>query len=234
MTALIPLKGEIVDIDAAKIGDLYRKSKSSMVESVRCLLEAGHRLAARKASLGHGAWLQWLEKNAEVLGFGERTARMLIRGANRKPASDLSEDNALAINREIWGHVSPRTIGTGEVEWYTPPQYIELARTVFGEIDLDPASSDKAQETVRARQHFTVEQDGLRREWHGRVWLNPPYAFPVMGEFVEKLVEERAAERFTAAIMLTHSYTDTAWFHTASEIADAICFPRGRIAFLDV
>jgi hypothetical protein len=33
--------------------------------------------------------------------------------------------------------------------------------------------------------------------------------------------------------MLTHNYTDTSWFHKACEIADAICFTRGRIKFVD-
>jgi hypothetical protein len=31
--------------------------------------------------------------------------------------------------------------------------------------------------------------------------------------------------------MLTHNYTDTAWFHEAAGAAKAICFPMGRIRF---
>src|SRR5262249_26087808 len=133
----------------------------------------------------------------------------------------------------LWGNISPRTLGTGEIEWYTPPKYIELARAVLGEIDLDPASSDKAQETVRAARYFTASDDGLRQQWRGRIWLNPPYAQPTIGHFVTKMVEERAAGNVTAAIMLTHNYTDTTWSHEASEIADAACFTRGRIGFAD-
>jgi hypothetical protein len=85
------------------------------------------------------------------LGFGERTARLLIAGANRKPASDLNEADAIAISRQIWGHENHRALGTGENEWYTPKQYIEAARKVLGEIDLDPATSEKAQETIGAK-----------------------------------------------------------------------------------
>jgi phage N-6-adenine-methyltransferase len=123
--------------------------------------------------------------------------------------------------------------GTGDDEWYTPPQYIELARTVLGEIDLDPASCAKAQETVRAKQFFDKQHDGLSQEWRGRVWLNPPYSRALIGPFVTKMVEERSAGRVTAGIMLGHSYTDPAWFHTAVEVADALCFTRGRIKFVN-
>ena len=125
------------------------------------------------------------------------------------------------------------TTGTGENEWWTPAEYIELARRVLGEIDLDPASTDAAQTTVRATQYFTKTDDGLSKEWHDRVFLNPPYAQPDIANFVAKLLAEREAGRVTAAIMLTHNYTDTAWFQDAAAIADAICFTRGRVRFVD-
>ena len=40
-------------------------------------------------------------------------------------------------------------------------------------------------------------------------------------------------ERPTTAIMLTHNYSDTAWFQDAAALADAICFTRGRVRFVD-
>ena len=123
--------------------------------------------------------------------------------------------------------------GTNENEWYTPKQYVEAARDVLGAIDLDPASAAHAQKWIRAGRFFTKEQDGLQQEWPGRVWLNPPYMQPAIAQFIAKLVEEVRAERTTAAVLLTHNYTDTAWFHLAAGACAAICFTRGRIAFLD-
>ena len=123
--------------------------------------------------------------------------------------------------------------GTGENEWHTPEKYLELARKVLGGIDLDPASSKAAQETVLAEQYFTKKDDGLKQQWQGRVWLNPPYAQPFIAQFVAKMVDEWNANHLAAAIMLTHNYTDTVWFHQAAASADAICFTRGRIGFID-
>jgi phage N-6-adenine-methyltransferase len=125
------------------------------------------------------------------------------------------------------------TFGTGQNEWYTPDEYLELARAALGGFDLDPASSDAAQEKVRAAEYFTEADNGLTKEWHGRVWLNPPYAQPHIADFVSKMVAERRAARVTAGIMLTHNYTDTTWFHEAAGLADAICFTRGRVRFYD-
>jgi phage N-6-adenine-methyltransferase len=125
------------------------------------------------------------------------------------------------------------TEGTGENEWFTPAEYVELARNVLGSIDLDPASSDRAQHVVQAAKYFTKADDGLSHEWRGRVWLNPPYAQPLIADFTGKMVAERRAGRVTAAIMLTHNYTDTAWFQHAAAACDALCFTRGRVKFYE-
>jgi phage N-6-adenine-methyltransferase len=126
-----------------------------------------------------------------------------------------------------------RTGFTGNNEWYTPAEYIELARKVLGTIQLDPASSEAAQKVVKAKTFYTEADDGLAQEWSGKVWLNPPYAQPAIAHFIEKLVSEVEAGRVTEALLLTHNYTDTAWFHRAAFAASAICFTEGRIRFVD-
>jgi phage N-6-adenine-methyltransferase len=124
-----------------------------------------------------------------------------------------------------------RAQGTGENEWYTPDKELNAAREVLGEFDLDPASSDAAQANVQAKKYFTIDDNGLEQEWHGRVWLNPPYEQPHIANFVTKLVNEYSAGRVASAIMLTHNYTDTEWFQLAASVADAFCFTRGRVKF---
>jgi DNA N-6-adenine-methyltransferase (Dam) len=125
-----------------------------------------------------------------------------------------------------------RTSFTGNSEWFTPQQHIELARKVLGEIDLDPASHPIAQERVQASRFFTLEDDGLKQGWHGRVWLNPPYAQPAIAKFIDKLVAELAGGNVSEGILLTNNCTDSRWFHVALRAARRVCFTRGRISFI--
>ena len=122
--------------------------------------------------------------------------------------------------------------GTGEIERYTPAEYVEKVREVLGEIDLDPATCELAQQTVRATRYFTLVDDGLKQEWHGNVFLNPPYHHlcPI---FINKLIEELKAGRTTAAILLVNNCTDTEWFDVAIRDCASVCFKRGRISFID-
>jgi phage N-6-adenine-methyltransferase len=126
-----------------------------------------------------------------------------------------------------------RALGTGKNEWYTPPDYLDAVRDVLGGIDLDPASSAIAQRTVRATTHFTTDDNGLTKEWRGRVWLNPPYAQPDIADFVAKLITEYRACRVTEAILLTHNFSCTRWFHSAVTAARVFCLTLGRVGFVD-
>jgi phage N-6-adenine-methyltransferase len=121
----------------------------------------------------------------------------------------------------------------GENEWYTPVRYLNAARATMGSIDLDPASSITAQSNVRATKFYTKDDDGLNRDWHGNVWLNPPYAAPLIGLFVQKLQDEFREGRVTQAVVLTNNATETAWGNSLLEYADSVCFLKGRIKFLN-
>lgn len=153
--------------------------------------------------------------------------------SERRERIEQENDRATVSLLDASKHVRG-TFGTGENEWYTPVEYIDAARAVLGQIDLDPASSRQAQSQIKALSFFTASDSGLDKDWHGNVWLNPPFAQPLIADFVSKMVSEFGAGRVTAAVMLTHNYTDTAWFHEAVSEASAICFTRGRVKFYDV
>jgi phage N-6-adenine-methyltransferase len=123
------------------------------------------------------------------------------------------------------------SVWTGDNHWYTPEIYVDSARRVLGGIDLDPASDDEAQKTVGAKEFFTEETDGLKQEWKGRIFLNPPYSYPLIGDFIAKLCDEFFAGNVEAAILLTDNCTDTKWWHEAARASQAICFTQGRINY---
>jgi phage N-6-adenine-methyltransferase len=239
-----------LDHEAALIGRLYQTAKASD-DRILYLADIGNRLLSKKEAIGHGEWLRWLGAHRNALGFSDRAASRFISGAqwmasNWQVARKLEEiatnphanEDDLAEADEIRETISCQfrpvfrgTLGRRQNEWHTPREYIALAREVLGDIDLDPASNDNAQETVKARCYFDKEQNGLVRSWDGRVWLNPPYSQPLISQFMRKLLAEWDAKRIESCIALTNNFTDTAWFIDTASQANAICFTQGRVKF---
>ena len=105
-------------------------------------------------------------------------------------------------------------------EWLTPPEIIEA----LGPFDLDPCSPLNRPWTT-ATKHFTVQDDGLSKDWSGRVWLNPPYG-PETGKWLQKLMLHGEG---TALIF---ARTETDMFHRfVWDTAAACLFLRGRLHF---
>ncbi len=122
---------------------------------------------------------------------------------------------------------------TGNNEWYTPPEFIAAARDAMGQIDLDPASSPMANRTVDAKAIYTANDDGLTKPWRGNVWMNPPYAQPLVAQFAEAVSAKYEAKEIKRAIVLVNNATETGWFQRMLACASAVCFLKGRIRFLD-
>jgi len=85
---------------------------------------------------------------------------------------------------------------------------------------------------VGARTYYTLDDDGLRYPWVGRVFCNPPYQMPELARFVGKLLDELDAQHTTEAVLLVNSVTDTDWFQLVAPRTAAICFTDGRIRFV--
>lgn len=115
-------------------------------------------------------------------------------------------------------------------EHYTPREIIDAAVACLGRISLDPCSNAHGDHAnVPAAQHFTREDDGLSREWHGTVYMNPPYGREI-DAWVAKLVEEHKAGRVTQAIALLPGRIDTQW---CKRLRDYMrCHVEGRLTFI--
>jgi ParB family chromosome partitioning protein len=138
--------------------------------------------------------------------------------------AELTTAGALRLAKGA--HVSNNS---GENEWYTPEQYINSARSVMGQIDLDPASSECANEVIKAKKYFDEVTNGLDKTWFGSIWMNPPYAQPAIYDFILKL----ETEQYDQAIVLVNNATETKWGQKLLELCNAVCFHTSRIRFVN-
>lgn len=150
----------------------------------------------------------------------------LVQEAN-ETGDELTQAKLLKIARGA--HVANNSCDN---EWYTPEQYIAPFREAFGGIDVDPASCEFANRQVKAKRVFTIEQDGLSKQWKGVVWINPPYASGAVEPFAKKLIEEYESGRSTDVACLVNNATETKWFQSLVAKCSAVCFIAGRIRFL--
>lgn len=216
------LKGEKTrDIAAKKAGfsstGQYRNTKKVVEQGSPELVEA---MDTGIASIRAAADLAELPKEEQV---------EIVAGGQEEivtAAKELREDKKRQKSENV--HVSNNS---GEVEWYTPENIIEAAREVMVSIDLDPATSINANDVVKSTAIYTKEDNGLEREWHGNVWLNPPYGQPHMSHFAEKAASEIEKGNVKQAIILVNNATETRWFQRLAGVATSMCFHKGRIRY---
>jgi hypothetical protein len=116
--------------------------------------------------------------------------------------------------------------GSGEIEIYTPEECMKFVHRMFGGVpDLDPASCQIANRTVKARRFFTKTDNGLWQEWHAdNLFANFPYSSRLHRQFIAKLITEYQSARVKQAIILARN-ADAAWFHAALAACASVCFP---------
>lgn len=121
-----------------------RAGDERLVEVARGLKAAGSSLRGIAAELERQGW-----RPPRGGAWGPQQVKNLISRSDSRPAQN-------------------------GMEYYTPAEVISAARSVLGRIDLDPCSCEAANRTVGAQSYYTLLEDGLRQEWRGRVWVNPP------------------------------------------------------------
>ena len=133
----------------------------------------------------------------------------------------LFMDNAKLINQD-----------SGNVEYYTPTWIVEAAREVMGSIDLDPASSAKANLTVKASTYYRLPFNGLDYEWFDNVWLNHPFSKAQNKAWINKLINEYEVDsNVKQACCITYASTSEKWFQPLMNYPQ--CYFSRRVNYID-
>lgn len=114
---------------------------------------------------------------------------------------------------------------TSSDEWETPKDLFEKLDNQY-HFNLDLCATHK---NHKCEKYYTKEQDGLKQEWAGVCWCNPPYSN--VKAWVKKAYNE--AQKGTVIIMLIPARTDTRWFHDwiYNMYGVEVEFLRGRLRF---
>ncbi|TXH15942.1 MAG: hypothetical protein E6R03_06395 [Hyphomicrobiaceae bacterium] len=211
----VPKTRDVVAAKAGISGRTYDKFKTIKEKATPKLIEA---VKTGEVSISAAAEICSLSKQEQ--------SRVVEYEKDRIPHIA----RAIRNDRVTVAHVSHNS---GENEWYTPPEFIEAARATMGSIDCDPASCKVANETVKAGVYYDAKADGLKQTWRGNVWMNPPYAQPLIAQFSSAVAEKYKAGEVDQAVVLVNNATETEWFQTMLAEASAVCFPKSRIRFLD-
>ena len=251
---LVAVRAEIRAIDKVGLAKEVREQKLAEAQDIAdAVLDAEVKVGELTSKIPtQSKYNATKRQDTDVRSFKKKTKTEIIKKAGFKPkqvhrfetlakhpeavekakAEAREHDDIVsrsAVFKKIEEEKKPHVSNNShDDEWYTPPEFIESARLVMGSIDLDPASNEHANKTVKAAHIFTEEDNGLEQEWFGNVWLNPPYSSTLVQLFADKVAERG----FEQAVVLVNNATETKWFRTLVDNADAIVFKTGRIKFL--
>lgn len=107
--------------------------------------------------------------------------------------------------------------------WATPADFFNRYDAVYG-FDLDVCATP---ENAKCVDYFTKEQDGLKQDWSGTCWMNPPYGREIK-QWMKKAYE--SSLKGATVVCLVPARTDTAWWHDYA-MKGSIEFIRGRLKF---
>lgn len=109
------------------------------------------------------------------------------------------------------------------VEWLTPPELVKK----LGTFDLDPCTPINPP-FKHAKINFSIVDDGLSKDWFGRVYMNPPY-----GKGMELWLEKLKIHGNGIALIFARTETKCFFSHVWDD-ANAVLFVKGRIKFYNI
>ncbi|MEV2910660.1 DNA N-6-adenine-methyltransferase [Paenibacillus larvae] len=107
--------------------------------------------------------------------------------------------------------------------WETPQYLFDDLNVEFG-FELDVCALP---ENAKCKRYFTPSEDGLKQEWKGVCWMNPPYGRQI-SKWIQKAYE--SSLEGATVVGLVPSRTDTKWWHDYC-MKGEIRFIKGRLKF---
>lgn len=112
------------------------------------------------------------------------------------------------------------------VVWLTPPEII-TSLGGWQSFDLDPCAAPAPRPWATAlTMNGQADANGLMIEWHGRVWLNPPYSSADIGKWLRRLADHGRGTSLIFARTETEAFRREVW-----ERASGLMFLHGRLHF---
>ena len=109
--------------------------------------------------------------------------------------------------------------------WETPQDFFDKYDAIY-HFETDVCALP---ENAKCKRFFTPEMDGLKQEWTGVCWMNPPYGRQI-GKWVRKAYEY-ARDNLATVVCLLPARTDTRWFHDYILPHAEVRFVKGRLKF---
>jgi len=91
----------------------------------------------------------------------------------KRPTGWPANPQVMATVRRKVSDGHPDLVQDADGDTWLTPRYV-LGQ--LGHFDLDPCAAEQNPSWVGADRIFTVADDGLRRGWFGRVFMNPPFS----------------------------------------------------------
>jgi phage N-6-adenine-methyltransferase len=212
------------------MGKLYRETKRDLGENQYTSDRVGNNFPPKPTA----------ERIAEQFNVSDRTVKNAEKFADAVDTiadtyGDEAKQNILSgvvkLPQKVITQTAKQLYTSETPEWYTPRIIIDSVLELFGKIDLDPCSNGKGDAAnVPATEHYTREDNGLARAWHGKVYMNPPYGREV-AQWVEKVTAEYQAGNISEAVILIAARTDTRWFNLLAKTGAVWCAVEGRLLF---
>ena len=111
-------------------------------------------------------------------------------------------------------------------KWGTPQEFFDRLNAEFN-FDIDVCATEFDH---KCEKYFTPEIDGLKQEWLGNCWMNPPYGREQV-KWLYKAVEEGKSNTNLVVCLIPARPDTKVWHEVIFKNASSVCFIKGRLKF---